>query len=147
MKPQVTKRDFLDWYFEDADDFKTFGQNMVNQLKEIGSATTNVEQVFKDCPYIPQHILTNWQDFEDGEEFDPKDVELTEIGNWTVEKKDEIEKILIEKWKQFGMDIPENFELIVQDCYEDVCETPHPENWHDGDVAIAFRRWIENQTK
>lgn len=65
--------------------------------------------------------------------------------NWTVEKKDEIERILINLWKTMGMDIPNNFETIVQFCYEDVCETADAENWSDGDVVIAFRRWIEEQ--
>jgi len=68
------------------------------------------------------------------------------LTNWTVEKKDEIERILISMWASIAMDIPENYEDIVQDCYEDVCETADPENWSDGDVAIAFRRWIENQS-
>jgi len=72
--------------------------------------------------------------------------ELRKI-NWTTLKKDEIEKMLIDIWGNIGMDIPSNFEEIVQDCYEDVCETADPENWHSGDVIIAFRRWIENQTK
>ena len=65
---------------------------------------------------------------------------------WTVETKDEIERILFTKWKVFGMDIPANFEEIVQFCYEDVGEAADPDNWHDGDVAIAFRRWIEEQS-
>jgi hypothetical protein len=67
--------------------------------------------------------------------------------NWSVEKKDEIEKIFINLITSIGMDIPNNFEEIVQDIYEDVCETADPINWSDGDVAIGFRRWIENQTR
>ena len=67
--------------------------------------------------------------------------------NWTVEKKDEIERILIAKWAAVGMGIPDNYEDIVQDCYEDVCETADPVNWSEGDVSIAFRRWIQKQTK
>ena len=67
------------------------------------------------------------------------------IMNWTVEKKDEIERILINKWACIGMDVPDNYEDIVQDCYEDVCETADPIDWHEGDVAIAFRRWVEAQ--
>jgi len=31
--------------------------------------------------------------------------------------------------------------------YEDVCATADEENWHDGDVAIAFRRWIESKSE
>lgn len=63
----------------------------------------------------------------------------------TNEKKDSIEEMLINMWATIGCDIPNNFESIVQYCYEDVCETADPENWHSGDVAIAFRRWMEDQ--
>ena len=48
-------------------------------------------------------------------------------------------------WAIIRMDIPSNYEDIVQYCYEDVCETADPIEWHDGDVAIAFRRWIESK--
>jgi len=71
---------------------------------------------------------------------------MGKVKQWTVEKKDEVERILINMWTNLGMSIPSNFEDIVQDCYEDVCETADPENWSDGDVAIAFRRWVENQS-
>lgn len=64
--------------------------------------------------------------------------------NWTVEKKDEIETIWINEITKMGMDIPENFEDIVQFIYEDVCETADPVNWGDTDVVIGFRRWIES---
>ena len=63
--------------------------------------------------------------------------------NWTVEKKDEIEKRFINLITKIGMDIPSNFEDIVQFIYEDVCETADEVNWHDGDIVIGFRRWIE----
>ena len=66
--------------------------------------------------------------------------------NWTVEKKDEIESVLIGMWASIGMAIPDNYEDIVQDCYEDVCQTADPINWSNGDVAIAFRRWIESKS-
>jgi len=72
---------------------------------------------------------------------------MGKVKNWTVEKKDEIESILIGMWAGLGMDIPDNYEDIVQDCYEDVCETADPIHWSNADVAIAFRRWIEAQAK
>ena len=65
--------------------------------------------------------------------------------NWTVEKKDAIETALINLWSGMGMDIPANFEEIVQYVYEDVCETVDPTNWSDGDVVTGFRRWIEEK--
>ncbi|MBC8428116.1 MAG: hypothetical protein H8D94_01445 [Candidatus Pelagibacter sp.] len=64
--------------------------------------------------------------------------------NFSVEKKDDVERILINMWTKINMDIPNNYEDIVQYCYEDVCETADPHNWSDGDVVIAFRRWIES---
>lgn len=65
--------------------------------------------------------------------------------NYSREKKDQIETMLITLWANIGIDIPCNFETIVQFCYEDVCETADENNWTSGDVAIAFRRWIEEQ--
>jgi hypothetical protein len=72
---------------------------------------------------------------------------MGKVKQWSVEKKDQIEKMLISMWASLGMDIPSNFEDIVQYCYEDVCETADPVKWHSGDIAIAFRRWIEDQHK
>lgn len=70
---------------------------------------------------------------------------MGKVKQWSVEKKDQIERILIRLWSEMGMDVPANFEAIVQYVYEDVCETADPVNWSDGDVTIGFRRWIEEQ--
>jgi hypothetical protein len=60
--------------------------------------------------------------------------------------KKSIEQMLISIiFASIGMDIPSNIEEIVEFCYEDVYETADPENWHSGDVIIAFRRWIESK--
>jgi len=67
------------------------------------------------------------------------------IQNWSVEKKDEIEKRFITIITKIGMNIPDNFEDIVQYIYEDVCETADADNWNDNDIVIAFRRWIESK--
>jgi len=64
--------------------------------------------------------------------------------NWTTEKKDEIERRFINLLTKIGMNIPDNFEDIVQYIYEDVCETAD-ENWNDSDIVIGFRRWIESK--
>lgn len=63
--------------------------------------------------------------------------------NWTVEKKDEIEAILIDMFATIGIELPSNYEDIVQFCYEDVCETADPTDWIVDDVLIAFKRFIE----
>ena len=72
-------------------------------------------------------------------------VKFLDAPNWSVEKKDEIEKRFINIITRISMDIPSNFEDIVQYIYEDVCETADPENWNDADIVIGFRRWIESK--
>jgi len=62
-------------------------------------------------------------------------------------KKDEIENILISMWAKLGMDSPNNYEDIVQYCFEDVCDTADEHNWSDGDVVTAFRRWVEGENR
>lgn len=65
--------------------------------------------------------------------------------NWTVEKKDFIEDKFINLVTKIGMDLPDNYEDIVQYIYEDVCETADELNWNDSDIVIGFRRWIESR--
>ena len=60
-------------------------------------------------------------------------------------KKDEIESLLIDIFDRINIDIPSNIEDITQFVFEDVCDTADPVKWHEGDVAIGFRRWIEAQ--
>ena len=61
---------------------------------------------------------------------------------WT-NNKNVIELILFDIYTRIGIDTPSNHNDILQYCYEDVCECADPKDWHSGDVAIAFRRWIE----
>ena len=42
-----------------------------------------------------------------------------------------------------GCDIPGNADDIISFMVNDVLETADPEEWHSGDVGIAFRRWME----
>jgi hypothetical protein len=58
-------------------------------------------------------------------------------------KRKEIESMLIDIFDKIGIQTPSNFDEIAEYCYHDVCVTADPVNWHDGDVSIAFRRWIE----
>tara|TARA_B100000927_G_scaffold207241_1_gene168315 strand:+ start:580 stop:798 length:219 start_codon:yes stop_codon:yes gene_type:complete len=59
---------------------------------------------------------------------------------------DEIDTLLIDNFDRLGMDLPSNFEQIVKFVYWDIYDTADRENWHDGDVVIGFRRWIESQS-
>jgi len=62
-------------------------------------------------------------------------------------KKMDITGFLIDIFDRINIDTPNNFDEILEFVYNDVCETADKKNWHDGDVAIAFRRWIESNTK
>jgi hypothetical protein len=61
------------------------------------------------------------------------------------EKKEEITSMLIDIFDRINIDTPNNFNEILEFVYDDVCETADPVGWHDGDVAIAFRRWIQRE--
>ena len=67
--------------------------------------------------------------------------------NRNTKKKDEVERILINMWARLPIDTPNNYEDIVQYCFEDVCDTAEKDNWNDGDVMTAFRRWIEGENR
>ena len=58
-------------------------------------------------------------------------------------KKEEITVMLIDIFDRINIDTPNNFDEILEFVANDVEETADKENWHDGDVAIGFRRWIE----
>jgi len=58
-----------------------------------------------------------------------------------------VQNILIMLMNNMGMDAPQNIEEITDFVFEDVMETADPVNWHSGDVAIAFRRWVEHQSE
>lgn len=60
--------------------------------------------------------------------------------------KEEITEILIDIFDRMNMDIPHNFDEILEFVVEDVKETADKENWNDADVVIGFRRWIESQS-
>ena len=63
-------------------------------------------------------------------------------------REKEITSMLIDIFDRINIDTPNNFDDILEFVVEDVEETADKENWHHGDVAIAFRSWIElNQTK
>lgn len=61
--------------------------------------------------------------------------------------KKQIEKIFLGLLLNLGMDKPSNFDEIVDFIYKDISETSDPDNWHSGDVVIAFRRFIESKTE
>jgi hypothetical protein len=70
---------FLDWYFSDSDnEIREFGNTMLEQLKESGTAKISIEQLFEDSWYIPQSICEDWDENWDNEqqEYSPSDIEF-----------------------------------------------------------------------
>ena len=61
--------------------------------------------------------------------------------------KKEIELSLGEIMRNIGIDRPSNFVEILQFVIEDIDETAHPIDWNSSDVSIAFRRWMESNSK
>ena len=59
----------------------------------------------------------------------------------------EIESMLIDIFDRIGIQTPSNFDDIVKFCVDDVRETADLDDWHSGDVEIAFKRWIEAQSE
>ncbi len=55
--------------------------------------------------------------------------------------------MLCNMFKSIGIDMPNNIDMITEFCVEDVKATADPIEWHEGDVQIAFRRWIEKQSE
>jgi len=61
-KNQVTKQNFLDWYFNDNKDVAYIGKRVWDALYNPGTITISVESLFKDCGYIPYWICEHDQD-------------------------------------------------------------------------------------
>lgn len=61
------------------------------------------------------------------------------------EIREEIEGMLLEIYSNIGCDRPDNHDSILDYVINDVLETADLEDWHSGDVSIAFRRWVEEQ--
>lgn len=60
--------------------------------------------------------------------------------------KKEITELLIDNFDRMNMDIPHNFDEILEFVIKDVKENADEENWNNIDVVIGFKRWIEAQT-
>lgn len=62
-------------------------------------------------------------------------------------KREQVTEMVIDMFDRIGIDTPYNFGEINDFIYEDVDAAADPDKWHDGDVAIAFRRWIESKSE
>lgn len=64
----------------------------------------------------------------------------------TENKKRMVELELKELYRRAGIDTPENHSQILDYVFRDVDQAAHPEDWHSGDVAIGFRRYLERES-
>ena len=62
-----------------------------------------------------------------------------------MDKRKEITGLLVDIFDRINIDTPSNFDEILEFVIEDIDASADKDNWHDGDVAIAFRRWIESK--
>ena len=62
-------------------------------------------------------------------------------------KKDDVEEQVLHLFRVIGIDLPENWEDIVQYVFEDVLDTADAENWTSEDVKIGFRRYLESKSE
>lgn len=53
-------------------------------------------------------------------------------------------QLLGEIYPAIGIDKPSNHDDIVEFIFHDVEVTADPVDWHSGDIAIGFRRFIES---
>lgn len=60
--------------------------------------------------------------------------------------RDRVELYFTSLIHRIGMDRPSNFDQIVDYLVEDI-ESSASKEWTSEDLTIAFRRWIEDQTK
>lgn len=58
---------------------------------------------------------------------------------------EEVEWWLNNTYNYIGMDRPDNHDKIKKFIIDDLKETADPDEWHDGDIGIAFRRFIESK--
>lgn len=120
------------------------GEILLWNINDILAHINQNEEVLEDFqPYTKDDWFDGWVEQEPYNLLSVNDNPV--FG--TLACKDMVEYYLIQLFSAMGMDIPENYEDIVQDCYEDVMACADPEKWHSGDVTIAFRRWIEKQSE
>jgi hypothetical protein len=65
------------------------------------------------------------------------------LTNPVMDKRKEIETLLIDNFDRMNMDIPSNFDHILNFVCEDVEDSADKDNWNESDVVIGLRRFIE----
>lgn len=61
----------------------------------------------------------------------------------SLRKRTEIASMLIDIFDRIEIPAPSNFDEILDYVVDDVELNADKEDWNEGDVAIAFGRWME----
>jgi hypothetical protein len=70
---EVTEKNFLNWYFSDYEDVKTFSKDAIESLYYNGVFKITSKELFDSCGYIPAYICENG---EEDEEYDPSELKF-----------------------------------------------------------------------
>lgn len=71
-----------------------------------------------------------------------KDMEI-----WDDDMREDVDAQLFQIYNEIGIDKPENHDKIVDFIAIDVQGAADHDEWHSGDVATAFRRFLESKTE
>ena len=72
-KNQITKSQFLAWYFSQKDDIESMGYEVYQCLIGDDAFHITTQDLFNECGYIPQEQC---EDNDGEEEYHPSEVEL-----------------------------------------------------------------------
>jgi len=143
------------WWYNDLKNKLATGSRIVFQVKDLSDNQTymwGIEEMLNEVnhnviadgfsPYTEHDWFDGWVE---GDTYELMSVN-GKFAFGTVACKDAVEHMLEAIYRNIGIDQPENHEDITQFCYEDVMETAQDLEWHSGDVAIAFRRFLETKS-
>ena len=57
----ISKEKFIEWYFQDADDYGRIGHSVVEMLLDDGKAEMTIQDLWDGCGSYPSWILSNWE--------------------------------------------------------------------------------------
>jgi hypothetical protein len=62
MKHKVYREDFINWYFDDKDDFFILAKDMVRDLRNEGRCSLDVQDLWDRMEEVPKWIIEGWEE-------------------------------------------------------------------------------------
>ena len=56
---KILRKPFMEWYFQDKDDFKTIHEDMYNTLIKGGTYEISLESIWSNLGYIEMRMIAN----------------------------------------------------------------------------------------